>query len=104
MIDIPKSPDLQSQQIQEMAQSAPDPFLPFGGGVWARDYSRVSKQTSCPTLLDAYPGETMAEEHHDPIESRRTNTGELQQPTKPEGMIVENNNTIATLVQLPTSN
>ena len=37
VIDIPKSPDLQSQQIQEMARSAPDPFPPFGGGVWARD-------------------------------------------------------------------
>ena len=62
--------------------------------------SRVSKQTSCPVLLAAYPGETMAEEHHDPIESWRTDTGELQQPTKPEGM---RRITIATLVQLPTS-
>ena len=40
MIDIPKSPDLQSQQIQEMSRSAPDPFPFFGGGVWARDYHR----------------------------------------------------------------
>ena len=38
MIDIPKSPDLQSQQMQEMARSVPDPFPLFGGGVWARDY------------------------------------------------------------------
>ena len=43
MIDIPKSPDLQSQQIQEMARSAPDPFPLFGGGVWVRDYQKEGK-------------------------------------------------------------
>ena len=37
VIDIPKSPDLQSQQIQENGLKCARPFPSFWGGVWARD-------------------------------------------------------------------
>ena len=37
---------MQSQQIQEMARCAPDPFPLFGGGVWARDYQQGHKSSN----------------------------------------------------------